>query len=80
MVEGLTCELVEAGDDISTTSSLYRSLIVLMSIRWGDASGSEHALQGLIEESISRKPSVLICLAQASQLKVLLTQLGGYLA
>ena len=62
MDEGLTCEPVETGDDVSTTGSLYRSPIVLMSIRWGDASGPKHGLQGLIDQSISSKPSVFICL------------------
>mgnify|MGYP001262399807 CR=1 FL=1 len=74
------CELVEASDDIAATSSLYRRPIVLMSIRWIDASGPKHGLQGLIEQSIGSKPSVLVRLTQASQLKVLLTKLGGYLA
>ena len=80
MVEGLACELIQAGDDIAATSSLYRRPVVFMSIRWDDASGPQHGLQGLIEESIGSKPSVLVRLTQASQLEVLLTQLRGYLA
>ena len=44
MVEGLTCERVEAGDNIAATSSLYRLPVVFMSIRWGDAAGPQQGL------------------------------------
>ena len=50
-----------------------------MSICRANAAGPQQGLQGLIEQSIRSKPSVFICLTQASQLEVLLTKLGGYL-